>query len=104
MSGDAIDPITAERTEAERDPLASREDRRLARQEVCQRWSRQDGDTAMTEYKGSFALRGPEDLWLPGIPLPLYGIRKRCGCGRAFWTMSGYRAHYALAHILEVSA
>jgi hypothetical protein len=36
--------------------------------------------------------------WVPAIPLPLLGIRKRCGCGRRFWTMDGYRAHYAYAH------
>ncbi|HEY6276975.1 MAG TPA: hypothetical protein VIX86_11650 [Streptosporangiaceae bacterium] len=38
--------------------------------------------------------------WVPAIPLPLYGPRKRCRCGRKFWTIAGYRGHYALAHIL----
>jgi hypothetical protein len=38
--------------------------------------------------------------WVPAIPLPLYGLRKHCTCGRRFWTMGGYRGHYALAHIL----
>jgi hypothetical protein len=38
--------------------------------------------------------------WVPSIPLPLYGLRKRCCCGRRFWTEDGYRGHYALSHIL----
>ena len=38
--------------------------------------------------------------WVPSIPLPMYGIRKRCECGRKFWTAAGYRGHYALDHIL----
>ncbi len=39
--------------------------------------------------------------WVPAIPLPFYGLRKHCHCGRKFWTMDGYRGHYALAHILD---
>lgn len=39
--------------------------------------------------------------WVPAIPLPLYGLRKRCECGRKFWTTGGYRGHYALTHILR---
>ena len=39
--------------------------------------------------------------WVPSVPLPLFGFRKRCHCGRKFWTMPGYRGHYTLAHILE---
>jgi hypothetical protein len=38
--------------------------------------------------------------WVPSIPLPFYGLRKRCECGRRFWTLAGYRGHYALAHVL----
>jgi hypothetical protein len=41
--------------------------------------------------------------WVPAIPLPLYGLRKRCQCGRHFWTAAGYRGHYALRHILRLS-
>lgn len=40
--------------------------------------------------------------WVTAIPLPLYlpfGL-KRCDCKRRFWTERGYRAHYALVHIL----
>lgn len=42
--------------------------------------------------------------WVPSIPLPLFGLRKRCGCGRKFWTLAGYNGHYALAHILKLEA
>lgn len=38
--------------------------------------------------------------WVPAIPLPFYGLRKRCTCGERFWTTCGYRGHYALAHVL----
>ena len=40
--------------------------------------------------------------WVPAIPLPYYGLRKHCTCGRRFWTEQGYRGHYALAHILAL--
>lgn len=40
--------------------------------------------------------------WVPAIPLPLYGLRKRCTCGRKFWTDAGYQGHYALRHILSL--
>jgi hypothetical protein len=40
--------------------------------------------------------------WVPAIPFPLYGIRKKClRCGRKFWTTNRYREHYALHHILD---
>lgn len=41
--------------------------------------------------------------WIPAIPLPFYGLKKGCWCGRKFWTEEGYRAHYALKHILDVN-
>lgn len=44
--------------------------------------------------------RNARGQWVPSIPLPFYGLRKRCECGRKFWTEEGYRGHYALAHIL----
>ena len=36
------------------------------------------------------------------IPMPPRGLRKRCTCGRKFWTAGGYRGHYALCHILSL--
>ena len=41
--------------------------------------------------------------WVPAIPLPFYGLRKRCDCGRKFWTTDGYQGHYALCHILSLA-
>ena len=41
--------------------------------------------------------------WVPAIPLPYHGLRHRCDCGRKFWTMDGYRSHYALRHILSLT-
>ncbi len=40
--------------------------------------------------------------WVPAIPLPLFTWphRHRCECGQSFWTLAGYRGHYALAHVL----
>lgn len=39
--------------------------------------------------------------WVPAIPVPFYGLlRRRCECGRKFWTLGGYRGHYAVSHIL----
>jgi len=40
--------------------------------------------------------------WVPAVPEPYYClIRKRCmKCGKMFFTVDGYRGHYALAHIL----
>lgn len=40
--------------------------------------------------------------WVPSIPLPFYGMRKGCSCGKRFWTAAGYRGHYALVHILDL--
>jgi hypothetical protein len=41
--------------------------------------------------------------WVPAIPLPFYGLRKRCTCGRKFWTAGGYRGHYALHHAMGLA-
>lgn len=46
--------------------------------------------------------------WVPAIPLPLFvrGRKVCCGslhdgaCGARFWTLRGYRGHYALVHVL----
>jgi hypothetical protein len=39
--------------------------------------------------------------WVPAIPLPFYGLRKKCRCGAKFWTEQRYREHYALHHIID---
>jgi hypothetical protein len=53
--------------------------------------------------------------WVKAIPEPYYGLRKTCyytdntpdhpslwHCEEKFWTLEGYRAHYALKHILHL--
>jgi hypothetical protein len=55
-----------------------------------------DGDWAVQVTNG-------QDQWVPSIPLPHTGLRKRCvPCGRRFWTRADYRGHYALVHILDL--
>lgn len=45
--------------------------------------------------------RNADGNWVPAIPEPLYGMRKKCHCGRKFWTLEGYKGHYADEHILN---
>ena len=40
--------------------------------------------------------------YVPAIPEPFFGIKKRCECGKTFWTIAAYRGHYALVHILFI--
>ena len=40
--------------------------------------------------------------YVPSIPLPYFGRRKKCQCGKKFWTEEGYEGHYALRHILKM--
>jgi hypothetical protein len=51
---------------------------------------------------GEAQAQNADGKWVPAIPLPLYGLRKHCRCGRKYWTLAGYRGHYALAHILRL--
>lgn len=39
-----------------------------------------------------------DDTWSQAVPLPLYGLRKTCGCGRSFWREKNYIRHYQLQH------
>jgi hypothetical protein len=52
--------------------------------------------------RSSAQTRNSAGAWVPSIPLPLYGLRKHCGCGRKFWTADAYRGHYALCHVLKL--
>ena len=52
------------------------------------------GRTRVAEYR--------DGRWIASIPLPLeVFFRKHCTCGRKFWTMEGYKGHYALQHIIR---
>lgn len=59
-----------------------------------------EGDTE-TGTPGGITTENDHGEWVPAIPVPFYGLRKGCHCGQKFWTMPGYRGHYALAHILR---
>lgn len=37
-------------------------------------------------------------VWVPAIPVPYKGLRKRCVCGAKFWREQSYREHYVRAH------
>lgn len=50
--------------------------------------------------------RNQEGNWVPAIPEPLYNFLTKecttCEERRRFYTLEGYRAHYALVHILKL--
>lgn len=37
--------------------------------------------------------------WEPAVPLPYYGIMKKCGCGKRFWKEINYEKHFKQDHI-----
>jgi hypothetical protein len=57
-----------------------------------------------TEYKEPAGnnTRNRKGQWVKSIPLAHGGFRQHCECGRKFWTVEGYRGHYALVHILHL--
>jgi hypothetical protein len=55
----------------------------------------------MTEPETRTMTENRRGEWVPAIPLPFIGLRKKCSCGKKFWTTEGYRAHYALRHIID---
>ena len=60
-----------------------------------------DGKTKRVSSKVEYPLmENGRKEWVPSIPLPFYGIKKRCGCGKTFWRYENYLAHYALHHIV----
>jgi hypothetical protein len=63
--------------------------------------SYQEGWLRTMRMLSSEQVQRDDGKWVPAIPLPLVGLRKSCQCGAKFWTLPGYRGHYALAHILE---
>lgn len=57
------------------------------------------------QYKGSFMSNqdgvwsdNGDGTWSESVPLPFYGIRKRCQCGKSFWKEENYRKHYIKSH------
>lgn len=39
-----------------------------------------------------------DGTWSEAIPLPFYGLRKGCYCGKKFWKEEKYRQHYRNTH------
>lgn len=74
-----------------------------------------DSKNAAPWYRSENETQNAWGEWVPAIPEPLYGLRKRCmaresfdfgtvPCKRKFWTKDGYRAHYALIHVLGLTS
>ncbi len=42
--------------------------------------------------------QNPDGTWQEAIPLPMYGLRKGCHCGKKFWKEKNYNEHYIVAH------
>ena len=53
-------------------------------------------------HRFGISVKNSRGEWVPPIPLPYYLMfrRCRCSCGKKFWTMEGYKGHYAFRHIL----
>lgn len=59
----------------------------------------------MTEKRARVMMENARGEWVPAIPMPFFGLRKKCmECGAKFWTMNGYRAHFSLKHIVDPRA
>lgn len=39
-----------------------------------------------------------DKTWSEAVPLPYYGIKKKCSCGKSFWKEENYRTHYRQKH------
>lgn len=53
------------------------------------------------EYDTQTSAQNKYGEWVPAIPWPyMRRFRYICPCGTGFWTMEGFRGHYALKHIL----
>jgi hypothetical protein len=39
-----------------------------------------------------------DKTWSQDIPLPFYGLKNKCGCGRSFWKVANYEKHYKKSH------
>lgn len=36
--------------------------------------------------------------WSEAVPLPFYGLKKKCHCGKSFWDERNYQVHYRRMH------
>ena len=42
--------------------------------------------------------QNPDGTWSKAIPLPFYGLKKGCSCGKSFWKEENYFKHYRTEH------
>jgi hypothetical protein len=61
---------------------------------------RVDMASGKDESYNTVSMQNERGEWVPALPEPFYGLRKRCDCGAKFWTKKAYQAHYALEHIV----
>ena len=52
---------------------------------------------SMISSEGNYQ-QNDDGSWSTAIPLPLYGLKKRCNCGKSFWRESNYEKHYIAQH------
>ena len=60
-----------------------------------------NSEVIMEEEKNHPIQQNKRGEWYPAIPIPYYGFRKVCSCGKKFWFEKNYEAHYALEHIIR---
>jgi len=48
--------------------------------------------------EGKFYQQNADGTWSEAVPLPLYGLKKRCDCGKSFWKEKNYYRHYQQKH------
>jgi hypothetical protein len=63
---------------------------------MSKQYSTKEGNL-MYNQDGNYQ-QNPNGLWSEAIPLPLYGLKKQCYCGRSFWKEENYRKHYQQVH------
>ncbi len=51
----------------------------------------------MHNQDGNWQLN-PDGYWTEAIPMPLFGLRKQCQCGKKFFRLDNYHTHYIAAH------
>lgn len=39
-----------------------------------------------------------DGTWSATVPLPFYGLKKKCECGKSFWKEENYWKHYIDKH------
>jgi len=83
--------------------MAKTRKKKLAQREQKRQETRMyghNGNLIITDDFEPARMQNQRSEWVISIPLPFYGLKKRCSCGATFWRESNYNAHYALRHIV----